>query len=199
MDILSLSITDSSGGFGGAAGQFSGFDLDAVILSNSFCATAACAAGLGGLAVFDYSPAGTIFNEGTQRAPVDLKLFGSDASGSDVDDSVATLGAFDGNSTTAIPGADGFVSMGDLGQLIFNLTASVSTAGLFLYIGEVGDNGEVAGSSIEVSDRPVTVPEPPAHALLLAALAGLSWLRPGPRRRSVPVRSGSGTRRAGSR
>jgi len=172
-NLLSISIKDVSGGFGGATGQFSGFDLDAILLSNILCADATCAAGLTGLNVFDYAGAGTIFNEGTQRAPVDAKLFGTDGGGSNVDNSVATLGVFDGESTTAIPGADGFLSMGDFGEIIFNLTSAVSTSGLYLYIGEVGDNGEVAASSIEVSDRPQDVPEPSILALLGAGLVGL--------------------------
>ncbi|MCB1906021.1 MAG: hypothetical protein KDH15_01525 [Rhodocyclaceae bacterium] len=177
MEILSLSIRDVSGGFGGAAGQFSGFDLDAAILSNVFCASAACAAGLSGLPVFDYLPSGTIFNAGAQRPPFDAKLFGSDASGTEVDDIVATLGIFDGNATTVIPGADGFISLGDFGQVIFNLVSPVSSAGLFLYIGEVGDNGEVAGSAIDVSDRAATIPEPSALALVAMALSCCSWMR----------------------
>ena len=171
-DILSVSIRDNSGGFGGAAGQFSGFDLDAIVLSTTLCTDASCAAGLTGLPVFDFSTAGTIFNEGSQRPPVDPKLFGTDATGSNVDNTVATLGFFDANSTTAIPGADGFVSMGDFGQLFFNLTSSTSTTGLYLYIGEVGDNGEVAGSSIEISDAP-TVPIPAAVWLFGTGLLGL--------------------------
>ncbi len=176
-NILSISIEDVSGGFGGAAGQFSGFDLDAIILSNALCTTAACVAGLTGLSVFDYSVTGTIFNEGTQRPSIDAKLFGTDAGGSDVDNLIATLGAFDANSTTVIPGADGFLSMGDFGELTFNLSSSVSTAGLYMYFGEVGDNGEVAGSSITVSDTHINVPEPSIIALFGAGLLGLGFAR----------------------
>lgn len=171
-DIASISIADVSGGFGGAAGQFSGFDLDAILLSTTLCADAACAAGLTGLSVFDYSTAGTIFAPGTQRAPTDPKLFGTDITGTNVDDSIATLGTFDANSTIAIPGADGFVSMGDFGKIAFNLTSLVSSSGLYLYIGEVGDNGEVAASSITVSDRPVATPAPAVAALLGVGLIG---------------------------
>ena len=77
---------------------------------------------------------------------------------------VATLASFDGNSTTSTtfpPVADGFVSLGDTGKVGFNLTSPVSpNNSLFLYIGEVGDNGEVAAGQIIVSDQPMNVPEP---------------------------------------
>lgn len=176
-NLASITISDNSAGLGGAAGQFSGFDLDAIILSTTDCASASCAAGLVGLGLFDFSPAGTLFTPGTQRLPADSKLFGTDAGGTNVDNLVATLGVFDGNSTTAIPGADGFVSMGDNGILSFNLTSLVSTGGLFMYIGEVGNNGEVAASSIEISNRPVNVPEPSALMLMGLSLVGLGLSR----------------------
>lgn len=43
--ILSITINDNSAGLGGSPGQFSGFDLDAIILSTTNCATAACPSG----------------------------------------------------------------------------------------------------------------------------------------------------------
>jgi hypothetical protein len=172
--ILSITIRDNSSGLGGSGGQFSGFDLDAIKLSTTDCADASCAQALAGISVFDFIN-GVIFTPGSQRAPTDPKLFGTDASGTAVDNSVATLGQFDGEATTAIPGAFGFVSMGDDGQLSFNLTSALATTGLFLYIGEVGDNGEVAASNIDVRDT--AVPEPTSLALVGLALAGAAALR----------------------
>ncbi len=174
--ILSITIQDNSGGLGGATGQFSGFDLDAVKLSTAICADAACAAAAPGLAVFDFS-SGTIFIPGSQRPPADPKLFGTGPLGNTLDDTVARLALFDGNSTTAIPGADGFISMGDNGRISFNLTSATSPIGLFLYIGEVGDNGEVAAGAITVDSNRVTVPEPTTLMFFVGGLIGTTLLR----------------------
>ena len=173
-NILSITVTDNSFGLGGSSGQFSGFDLDAILLSTTDCASAACAAGLAGLSVFDYF-SGVIFSPGVQRAPADPKLFGTNAAGTGVDNAVATLGAFDGDSTTVTP--DGFLSLGDGGVISFNLTGPVSTAGLFLYIGEVGDNGELAAGNIIVRETPAGVPVPATALLVALGLGGVAASR----------------------
>jgi len=171
----SITISDNSIGLGGAAGQFSGFDLDAILVSNQLCETAACVGGLTGLSIFNFSSAGTVFTPGGQRAPTDPKLFGTDASGTGIDNLIATLGLFDGESTTASP--DGFLSMGDNGVLSFNFASALSTSGLFLYFGEVGDNGEALAGSITISGSPVGIPEPSGLALVVAALVAAAAAR----------------------
>jgi hypothetical protein len=157
-DISSLLITDSNSGVGGSSGQFSGFDFDGIKISDTLISDAADINALSGLNVFDFSSAGTFLTPGTQRLPADPNLFGT--SGGNIDNAVATLQSFDGNSTTGLT-AFGFASLGDGGQAGFNFTSAVSTATpRYLYIGEVGDNGEVVNGQVTVSDQPLSVPEP---------------------------------------
>lgn len=179
--IQSITIRDNSFGLGGSPGQFTGFDLDAIILSNTLCTTASCVAGLAPLNVFDYS-GGTLFTPGAQRPPTDPKLYGTGPTGNTVDNAVATLGLFDGNSTTATP--FGFISLGDGGKISFNLTSALSTSGLYMYFGEVGDNGEAAASDIQISQNPVGVPEPDSLVLIGLGLGLLGGLRFIDRRRA---------------
>lgn len=161
--IQSITINDHSSGLGGAEGRFSGFDLDAIKLSNISVGSATSAQALTGLNVFDFTPSGITFSPGSQRAPFDPALFGT--VGGRVDNNVATLQQFDANSTLG-PTAFGFVSLGDNGIITFNLNSPVSVGNLFLYIGEVGDNGEVSAGSITVSDVRSVVPEPGSLAIL---------------------------------
>ncbi len=163
-DINSIAITDSNSGTGGFSGKFSGFDLDAIKLSSTLTNNAANVNSITGLSVFDFSPTGTMLMGGNQRPPVNPSLFGT--TGGNIDNLVATLQSFDGNSTTD-SSASGYVSLGDGGKVGFNLTSPVSTASpLYLYIGEVGDNGEVVAGQITVSDQPMSIPEPTSLSAL---------------------------------
>jgi hypothetical protein len=171
--ILSITLQDTSGGLGGSPGRFSGFDLDAVKLAASSVGTAALAASLVGLSVFDFSAAGTLFTPGTERPTADPLLTGPlfGTSGGTINNPVATLGSFDGNSTTGAT-ADGFASLGDGGIVTFNLTSAVLPAGNFLYFGEVGGNGETISGNITVSDEQVpAIPEPATILLFGTGLA----------------------------
>jgi hypothetical protein len=176
--IQSLTITDNSVGLPGSAGQFSGFDLDAIRISQTLCSSAACAAGASAVSLFDFV-AGTLFAPGTQAAPVAPALFGTGAGGTTANNAVATLGAFDGDSDTAFP--DGFLSLGFGGSISFNLTSALNLdlGSYYLYFGEVGDNGEAAASAITISDTPVGVPEPGVLALFAIAslMIGASRLK----------------------
>ncbi len=147
--LQSITIIDNSDGLGGAGGRFTGFDLDAIMLSNTLEIKASRVQSLLSLSLFDFTSRGTIFDPGRQRPPTAPKLFGAYSTGGGVDNAIATLDSFDGISR------NGFVSMGDHGVLSFNLTTPVSLDGLFLYIGEVGNNGEVVAGEILISDIPV--------------------------------------------
>ena len=173
-DITSISIKDGGASGASAPGQFSGFDLDAIKFSRTLATSAADVNALPGLNVFNFV-SGTVFAPGSQNAPVDPALFGT--SGGAVNNAIATLGSFDGNSTTS-SSANGFVSLGVNGSLAFNLTSPVSVGStpLYLYIGEVGDSGEFAAGDITVSDSPA-VPEPTTLAGLALAAAGLGYAR----------------------
>jgi hypothetical protein len=149
--IESTTLTDVSRGVGEASGQFSDFDLDAIRLSTSSVGTAPSASALAGLSVFDLSPAGTLFTPGTQCAPLDPALFGT--LGSNINNSVVTLDAFDGNSTTGLT-ANGFIGLGNAGMVSFHLISAVARTGLFHYLGETGGNDEVLAGRLIVLGQP---------------------------------------------
>jgi hypothetical protein len=177
-------MTDDSGN-AGSPGVWSGFDLDSIKLSTTFCATAACAAGAAGLDVFDFL-ADVIFSAGTMDATGNAQLqgaclFGTSGGGCDFDDAIATLGAFDGffNGNNVQAGSGGFLSIGRGGEISFNLTDIVDLTGdpIYLYVGETGNNGEMIAGMVTVSDKQVSVPEPGTLGLLGLGLLGLGMAR----------------------
>lgn len=164
-DINSITIADNNSAQSGQPGKFSGFDLDAIKISNILVNNATDVKNLPGLDVFDFTPSGTLFTPGTQRSTANpTDLFGT--TGGNIDNSIATLQNFDANAA-ADASAFGLVSLGDGGKVVFNLKNFISnTTPLYLYIGEAGDNGEVASGQITVSDKPQQVPEPTTLAAL---------------------------------
>lgn len=172
--LTAVTIVDA-GVLGGALGRFSGFDLDAIILSDVAIGAAADIAALTSVAGFDIDSA--LLTPGTQRSPASPPelLFGS--SGSGVNAAIATLTAFDGVPTDG-PTAKGFVSLGDNGSLRLSLSMplQLGASPLYLYIGETG-GGEGATAVAQVAPPTTDVPEPAGATLLLTALAGLVLAR----------------------
>lgn len=154
-DLNSLTIADGGSGVGGAGGEFSGFDLDAIKLSNTLVTKAEDVAALPSLNVFDFSPAGTIFTPGTQRpSPFGVK---SDLDGTlngNINNAIATLGEFDATAS----GTGGSASLGVGGKVGFDLTSPVSTSDkpLFLYVGEAANNENAPAGNIAASDQSVS-------------------------------------------
>jgi len=172
--LASIKVTDD-GGTAGSPGIWSGFDLAGIKLSTTDCASAACADGLVGLNVFDFVN-NVLFSAGTMDptgAPLAGPcLAGTSGIGCTVDESIATLGDFDATFDGATGTHSGFLSLGRSGSIAFDLTSLVSLVDpIFLYIGEVGNNGEALIGAVEISDIPA-IPVPAAFWLFGTALVG---------------------------
>lgn len=176
-DITAIQISDIIGLRGGSPGRFTGLDLDAVRISDKLITNPEDIKTLPGLNVFDFHPERTIFVAGTQRDPGDSKfrdlfkgdyLFGTKKCVNNqgilrdcVDNNIATLGDFDANAITDNTAA-GFVSFGEGGQLLFQLTETASIheqIPLYFYAAEVGDNETLRGRVTAIG-RKRGVPEP---------------------------------------
>lgn len=188
-DITAIKISDIIGIEGGSPGKFTGFDLDAIKISDSLITNPEDIKTLSGLNVFDFNSEHTIFVAGTQRDPGNSKfshlfqgdhLFGTKKCSANqgnfsncVDNNMATLSNFDANAITDNTAA-GFISFGEGGELILNLTKTISTdeqKPLYFYAGEVGDNGERIRGRVSVIGRKRRVPEPSSLGAL--SLMGL--------------------------
>ncbi|MBD2457254.1 PEP-CTERM sorting domain-containing protein [Nostoc sp. FACHB-87] len=168
--IASIVIKDISDSNAGSPGNVTGFDLDAIKLSYTAVDNAADVNTISALDLFDFSPTGTVLTPGSQRPPASSALFGT--TGGNVNNAVATLGNFDANSTTDPTKIFGFFSLGNNGQVAFKLKSPITTnSPLYIYLGEVGDNGELATGEIIVSQPAPPVPEPSSLAVL--SLAGI--------------------------
>ena len=138
--------------FGGSPGKFTGFDLDAIRLSNKLITKATDVNLATPIDVFDFSPVGTIFTPGTQRSPIDPSIPDLDGTiNGYINNGTANLAEFDNRND------GGSVSLGDNGKVGFNLTTPVPTdkQPLYLYVGEASDNGETPDGLITASNRDV--------------------------------------------
>lgn len=150
--IRALRIGDSGSSTGGAGGDRSGFDLVGLKISNQRITRVDELDALPTLDVFDFSPLGTFLTPGTQRAGGNLSpdLFGT--LHGQIDNTVATLDDFD----FELEGNHGFVSLGDGGEIGFNLTEALPSDGpLYLYVAEAANNGETLQEQITVSSRAI--------------------------------------------
>lgn len=144
VDIRSLVLRDDGRAEGGSPGRFSGFDLDAVVLSRAFLDGVTDATDLNGAAlprldVFDFSAAYLDFRPGDQRPTATPILTGplNGATNGLVNNGFATLGVFDSSGVVGAP--EGRLSLGDGGALGIDLTAAVATSQpLYLYVAESG-------------------------------------------------------------
>ncbi len=166
-DLTSIIITDTSPIPAGATGAFSGFDLDAIKLSENLIDDVSLVESLPSLDVFDFVN-GANFAPGTQQPPIAPRLIGTSADGTEIDNARATLQNFDRNR---------WVTLGNNGQVEFILTSPISTrSSLFMYYGEVGDFGETASIQVTVSKdspKPESVPEP-SFILGLLGIVGVA-------------------------
>ncbi|WP_227789361.1 MULTISPECIES: PEP-CTERM sorting domain-containing protein [unclassified Nodularia (in: cyanobacteria)] len=168
-DITSILIADGNGQTG-LPGQFSGFDLDAIKISTTLINNAVDINTATPLNVFAANP---VFTPGTQRAPVDPALFGT--TGGNINNAVATLNTVDAFVFATTPQqAGGFVSLGDGGQVLFNLTSALPSGPLYLYVGEAGNNLETLAPVVVTFDDPT--PPPPTSVPEPGSLAALSLM-----------------------
>ena len=177
--IARIALTDANSGIGGSGGAFSGFDLDAIFLDVDGGRTTTAD---------QFYASGFDFTAGTVRAGTELDVsntagaLNGSASDTAVDEAFATLNVLD-----AVFFGSGSLTLGDGGSLVARFSPDVAVgSSLFLFIGEVGFDGESLSAGIEVSDvttpteppvQPAPVPLPASALLLAGGLGGLGALR----------------------
>lgn len=180
--INTIVLTDTSNGNFGDPGIFSGYDLDAFVLDrDGNIATTGDQVAFSGLSLA--FTGGTIRPTGTTGGPQDPSPpnnigthFGTNNAGNIVG-ATATLDTFDGVNVASIFNSDGFLTLGDGGELILTFADVLVDGGLYLIFGEVGGQGE----SLRV-EVPGQVPLPGAVWLFLSAIAILFGIS---RRRNI--------------
>ena len=154
-DLNSIKLGDASGGFGGAPGAFSGFDIDAVMLSREERNFAAGDADvfnhqMSRIDAFQFNLGAVEYAQGAKRYPA--QAYGSELQGTQNGLprlGQATLGKVDGDH-----GVDGHsaLTLGEGGTIGFDLNQTVSTAKpLYLYVAEAGASGETLTTGLTAS------------------------------------------------
>ena len=141
--IQSITIYDDNI-ISGGRGSASGFDLDFIKTSTTKASFSSTTATLAGDAVFNFT-SGVQYRPGFMQPnassdPISWKqpnLEGTTA-GNVYSPGLATFGFLDGVNGDG----NGSLSLGEGGQVTFKLTSSITTAGRYLYIGDVGGGND---------------------------------------------------------
>ena len=172
-EICGITIIDDNDGMGGSPGIYSGMDVDAIYLD-----TNGAAPGGEVYASAYLLSAGSVRFTGTWywwpsttygRPGI---LHGLDAA-NNLDNAIATLEALDADATAYVYESDGFLSLGDGGQLtaVFDPCFLVGET-LHLVIAEAGGSEEFT-VQVSTPERDPFIPEPSTGLLLLGAGAAL--------------------------
>ncbi|MEO0937743.1 MAG: VPLPA-CTERM sorting domain-containing protein [Pseudomonadota bacterium] len=150
--VSSVTITDSAL-LSETGGQTTGFDVDALVIGSSTSSFTAASS-------FQFTAGG--MTSGTQ-------LKGATAGNAGVDNSVATLGTFDGTTSPL----NGFLSLGNGGSLTAFFNPAVAVAGtLFTFASDVGTDERLAEITISGA-----VPLPASGLLMLGGLGAVGFMR----------------------
>ncbi len=144
-----LELRDS-GSVEGNGGGDTGFDLDAVLVSPVLCEDVDCVERTASAS----SHVGweLLVRPGAMRGISDLRLHGTDWSGTRIDEEEASLFEFDG---------DDYLSMGERGRVAIQATAGFPK-GSYVYVAEVGGHGGIEPATAFFANAPAPPPLPPA-------------------------------------